>query len=169
MIINKINSYYLINSIKEHDKIKKELLSLIDKIPVSNFSTVHHTDWNLPKDFKREYLDLFINTIKPYLEKITNFFKGKECIIHNVWFQQYIKNSHHTWHRHPKSNFTNVYYLELPNNNATTVLLDENDKEINIKAEEGDLVTFPAHILHKSNVIEDNNRKTVIAFNCCYY
>ena len=62
-----------------------------------------------------------------------------------------------------------IQTVKLPNNNATTVLLDENDKEIKIKAKEGDLVTFPAYILHKSNVIEDNTRKTVIAFNCCYY
>jgi len=169
MKIKKIDSFYIITKIKEHNEIKNKLLSLINKMPDSKFDNVSKTDWNIHADFKREYLEFFYGMIIPYMSKMTNLLKENKWWIRNAWFQQYNKNSHHEWHRHPQANFTNVYYLELPEKNMTTKILNEiNNEIIDIPSKEGDLITFPAYMLHCSKPILKNTRKTIISFNSCF-
>ena len=167
MEIIKIENFYIKTKIKEHNKIKKKLLSLIDKIPKNPYGNVSNTDWSLPKEYKREYLEFFYIILDPYMNKMTKLFNEKRWRIQNTWFQQYYKNDLHEWHRHPKTNFTNVYYLELPNNSMTTKIkpVINSEKTQNIIAKEGDLITFPACIPHASEKNNDDLRKTVISFN----
>ena len=86
--------------------------------------------------------------------------------IHNGWFQQYKKNSEHTWHNHNQTNFSNVYYLEMPEKYMQTEFYNIlNKKIITFNLEEGDLLTFPAHMMHRSKKIKNSKRKTIISFN----
>jgi hypothetical protein len=167
MKITKIETFYIKTKIKEHKKIKEKLLFLIDKIPKTSFVNVSHTDWNLPKEQRREYLECFYNILPPYMDKMRKLFDEKTWRIQNTWFQQYYKGGFHEWHRHPKTNFTNVYYLELPSSGMTTKIrpLVNSKKTQSIIAEEGDLITFPACIPHASEKNNDGLRKTVISFN----
>jgi hypothetical protein len=168
--IKKIEAFYFITKIKEHSKIKNELLNLINKIPKSSYESITHTDWNLPKEYKREYLDYFYKIVSPYMEDIKTLLNQKTWLIQNSWFQQYYKNDTHDWHMHAKTNFTNVYYLELPKRYLTTkIKIMHNNKIHSIKATEGDLITFPACLLHTSKKIKDNLRKTIISFNSDFY
>lgn len=168
MKVIKFNSFYLVNKIKEHKKYKDKLLKLIDKMPNKSLDTVSKTDWELQEDNKN-YRSLFYKIIHPYLLNMMDFLKAKTSIIHNVWFQQYEKNSKHGWHVHPGSNYTNVYYLELPNKNKKTCILDiASNKYIDIDVEEGDLITFPAYLHHGSPMIENGKRKTIISFNSSF-
>ena len=174
MKIEKLESFYIVNSIKEHITIKPELLNLIDKIPITEFKTseenIVHTDWNLPKDYKREYADYFFQCIKPYMIEMSNKLHNNRCEIYNVWFQQYSKNNRHDWHVHQQANYTNVYYLEMPDNNMRTELYNIlDDSIITLDVKEGDMVTFPAHLLHRSKLNESGNRKSIISFNCDFY
>lgn len=171
MKIKEIKSFYIINEIIEHKKIKEKLLLLINKLPKSKFTNISHTDWNLPREMKREYLNFFYEIINPYMNKMAEVLNEKKWIIHNGWFQQYIKNDFHDWHRHESCNFTNVYYLELPNKNMTTKLATglSTKNIIDIKAKEGDLITFPACTLHTSKKINNESRKTIISFNSSFY
>jgi hypothetical protein len=166
MKIKKIESYYIITKIKEHNQFKNTLLSLIDKMPLSKHDDISKTDWNLPSDFKREYLELFFKIINPYMTEMSIFLKEPKWYIYNGWYQQYTKNDFHKWHRHNRCNFTNVYYLEMPDKRMNTKLKvgKKENKIISIDAREGDLVTFPANILHTSIKI-NNKRKTIISFN----
>jgi hypothetical protein len=157
IIINKINNYKEIN---------KNLLDLINKIPRNPLiedlnSTISHTDFNLPQNFKREYLEYFFEIIKPYFEEICYKLNSKKIKINNAWFQQYTKNNFHKWHTHPKTNFTNVYFVELPNKSLSTEILGQK----NLELEEGDLLTFPAFYYHRSPVNLSEKRKTIISFN----
>lgn len=162
MIVNiiKINNYKEIN---------KNILSLIDKIPKNSFKdknqNISNTDWNLPQSFKREYLDYFYKIINPYMDKIATILNSKTWSINNAWFQQYNKSESHDWHTHAKSNFTNVYFVELPSKSLGTEIL--NYKKLNLK--EGDLLTFPAYIYHRSPLNITNERKTIISFNSDFY
>jgi hypothetical protein len=168
MKINKLDSFYITLKIKEHKKNKKKLLSLINKIPKNKLTNVSHSDWSLPKEYKREYLNLFFKIIHPYFNEILKLMHAEEWKIHNAWFHQYSKNDFFDWHTHPKANFSAVYYLEMPKNNMKTKIFNiYNNKLININVKEGDLIIFPAYLLHKSSIINNNLRKTVIAFNCC--
>jgi hypothetical protein len=156
LIINKINNYKEIN---------KNLLDLIDKISINSlkedFSSICNTDWNLPKNLKREYLEYFFVILKPYLQKICYQLNCRKIEINNAWFQQYTKNDLHQWHTHPKTNFTNIYFVELPNKSLATEILGQKNLELN----EGDLLTFPAFYYHRSPVNLSGKRKTIISFN----
>ena len=169
--IRKISSYYIVTKIKEHKKIKDNLLKLINDIPQNNYENITHTDWTLPRNYKRNYLDYFYNVIKPYMEEMKILFNEKTWEIQNGWFQQYYENDFHQWHRHAKTNFANVYYLELPKNSMTTKIKPvlNSIKTENLKAEEGDLVTFPAMFQHASIKRKSKFRKTIISFNSDFY
>ena len=84
-------------------------------------------------------------------------------MIEKIWFQQYEEKSLHSYHNHPKANFTNVYFLELPDEQFKTSIKIK-DKEYDYEVKEGQIITFPAYILHTSKE-NGNLRKTVISFN----
>jgi len=170
MIIEKFESFYIINKIYEHKIIKNKLLNFINEIPLNSINTINekinHTDWTLPKNFERKYLNFFLEIINPYMIKIMKFLKTEEYKIDNIWFQQYTKNNFHNWHVHENSNYTNVYYLELPDKEMKTKILNINtNKIIEIDVQEGDVITFPAHLPHTSEIIKNDKRKTIISFN----
>jgi hypothetical protein len=170
MIIKELKSFYFINSIKEHKKNKNKLLKLIEKISKTDLdeqahARVSHSDWFLPREHKREYLDFFYEMINPYMLEMMRALKCKSCWITNGWFQQYSNSDFHNWHVHSGVNYTNVYYLELPNKEEKTQIYNILDNSlIDIDVKEGDVLTFPAYMIHRSKPVTDK-RKTVIAFN----
>jgi len=159
----------IITKIKNFKKINKQLLSLIDKIPnnplIEHKDNITHTDFNLPKNFKREYLEYFLQSIKPYMLEMCAKLHTKRIEIYNGWFQQYIKNSTHQWHTHPNTHFTNVYFVELPSKSLGTEILNYPNLNLN----EGDLLTFPAYYYHRSPINLSEKRKTIISFNTNIY
>tara|TARA_R100000742_G_C4205126_1_gene33099 strand:- start:94 stop:612 length:519 start_codon:yes stop_codon:yes gene_type:complete len=169
IICKKIEAYYFLTSIKEHSKTKKVLLSLINQIPKTQYEDVSHTDWNLPKDYVRPYLAPFVDIIKPYMFKLTKKMKHKTWGIHNFWFQQYEKKGYHNWHTHGSTQFSNVYFLELPDKKYGTEFLNVvTNKKFKINVKEGDLLTFPSCMFHRSPKINSKKRKTIIAFNSSF-
>jgi hypothetical protein len=106
-------------------------------------------------------LDYFIKIINPYIKQIAYQLNFNSLIIDNCWFQQYGKSNAHLWHTHPKSNFTNVYFVELPDKSLGTEILNYDALDLN----EGDLLTFPAYFHHRSPVNVLDCRKTIISFN----
>jgi len=160
IIITKINNY---------EEINKNLLSLIDKIPnnplIECEDDISHTDWNLPKKFKREYLEYFYTIISPYMKEMAIKFNSRQYSITEGWFQQYDKLKTHQWHTHPMANLTNVYFVELPSKSLGTEILGHERLDLN----EGDLLTFPAYWYHRSPVNLDMGRKTVVAFNSNFF
>jgi len=155
-----------VTKIKDFKKINKKLLLLINEIEKNPYTTnkdnIFHTDWNLPKNFKRKYMDYFVLIIRPYLNEIAKKLHSEKAVIDNMWFQQYKKNGEHSWHTHGLSNFSNVYFVELPSKSLATEILNVN----NLNLEEGNLLTFPSHLYHRSPINKTNKRKTIISFNC---
>ena len=86
-----------------------------------------------------------------------------DIIIHNIWFQQYEQHDKHDWHTHTESQFTNIYYVELPDGEKTELF-----DEVDIDIKEGDILSFPAYIFHRSKPNISNQRKTVISFNSSF-
>lgn len=155
-----------VTKINNFKKINKKLLSLISTIKNNKYNTdkdsIHNTDWNLPKNFERKYVDYFVPIIRPYLNEIAKKLHSEKAVIDNIWFQQYKKNDEHSWHTHGLSNFSNVYFVELPLKSLATEILNVKDLNLN----EGDLLTFPSHLYHRSPINKTNKRKTIISFNC---
>ena len=164
MDIKEIKTEFITSEVPEHFKHKPILLDLINKMPSNPDDRVSKTDWNLPKDFKRKYLDYFyFNIAYNMMAQQQKYFKAKKWEIINGWFQQYEAKSSHNYHTHPNVNLTNVYFLELPDFQFKTTIKIR-DKEYEYDVEEGQIITFPAHLVHTSKQNGDF-RKTVIAFN----
>ena len=166
-----MKSYYMVTDIKEHSEIKKKLLNLINIMPNENLNStldnIFKTDWNLPKEYKREYLDYFYEIIKPYMNEMAKKLKCTSWDIVNGWFQIYNENDNHSWHVHTHTNYTNVYYLNLPDNSVKTQIYDVVTNKIldNFEVSEGQILTLPAHILHKSPKNNSKDKKIIISFN----
>ena len=162
--------FYIVGDIKEHKENKIKLIRCIDAMPqsyVTNTKEKIKTDWNIPKEYQRDYLGIFHAMIKPYVEEMAEKLKCPHWEVSNCWYQVYDKGGKHDWHTHPHANYTNVYYLSLPNKSIKTQLYDVVSESIveNIEVEEGQVLTFPASVIHRSPVNETDGKKMIISFN----
>ena len=181
----------IVTRMPSHEKHKASLLDKIDAmkttpqtlddfaylgpdthIPPANV----FTDWNLPKEDKREYLDEFWSMIDPIVEGVAESlgFLTPEYLIRDyrfsitaAWFNQYLEGGEHNWHNHPGCQFTNCYYLELPDVEYATEVVGADGKLCKIHATEGDVMTCPAWMKHRSKP-NGPGRKTIIAWNSNY-
>jgi len=152
-------------------EIQISMIEAMEKIPQNpyknNGQDISHTDWNIPQNMYREYLELFKKKIWPDFQN--DFFNlwGKEYTleVQNIWFQLYEKNDYHDWHTHAHTNFTNILYVKLPSKNMATEVLVNKDEKISLPIEEGDIVTLPGYLPHRSPINMTNNKKYAISFN----
>jgi len=172
---HRLDTYYFVTKIKEHRQNKDAMLSAIQEMPDINLDrlteSIQKTDYILTSDYHRKYLDIFYPMIEPYMVEMSKMLKCEKWGIHNAWFQQYENGGTHGWHTHPHAQFTNIYFLECPESSMITELCDIlQRKKINLSAiEEGDILTFPAFMLHKSKKLDSSNRKTIISFNSSFW
>lgn len=172
--VNKLDSYYFVTTINEHLQHKNELLRAIDEIPKLSITEleqkIHKTDYYISHEYNRRYLNIFYDMVSPYMQDMCGLLKHQDWEIHNAWFQQYDNNHYHGWHNHPGANWTNVYFLDLPDTGLVTSLFNViNNKLVDtVEIKEGDILTIPAYFLHKSKKNETNERKTIISFNSSF-
>ena len=144
--------------IEEHKDIKESLLDSIKSMGKYSIEAqgqkISNSDWHLDNNIYRPYFDI----IFPIIEKHINTLNLQ---VTRFWFQQYEKGDFHTSHAHANSNYSSVYFLELPNTSMKTSFKDN----IDIEVEEGDYIVFPAHFPHESKENPYNKRKTSIVFN----
>ena len=164
MITKPIKVPYFLTKLKNYEDINKHYLNKINKGPVHSYGSIYNTDWHIQSHINYSY---FINEIKEHLDEMVKFLSVKECEMHNIWFQQYKKYSSHEWHTHGKANYTNVYYLEL-GKNKTQIRDPFTKKTININVSTGDLLSFPAFLLHTSPPLKKQYTKTVFSFNTSF-
>ena len=71
--VNKLESYYITFSIKEHKKIKNKLLTLMKKIPntkvVDRGQVIRNTDVIYGREMPREYLEYFYGVFEQVVNK----------------------------------------------------------------------------------------------------
>lgn len=160
-------TYYAITDFIEHNELKETLLKYIDELPLISDNDVSKTDWALPKQAERKYLNLFFDNFHKYITELADKFCFKEWNIPNGWFHQYTKDSSFDWHVHPEVMYSSVYYLELPDETIRTEFFDPvtNQSYFLRDVREGQVITFPSTFIHRSPVNKTDKRKTVIAFN----
>jgi len=149
---------------------KKNILHLIKNIPKKSLTDssqkISHTDWDLPDTYTREYLDYFNKNIFEYFAfDLCEKFNCDALTVNNLWFQVYEKGDFHSSHRHDKTQFTNVFFLQLPNGNLKTKIFDLNNQPISIDVYEGDIITFPSYLKHESPINLGEDNKIIISFN----
>lgn len=161
----------LVTKFKQHTELKDRLLEAIKFSPGMALNTesdnISKTDWNLDPSVARPYLEIFTTPLVDHLKEAYLPFNSTGFQIHNFWFQQYKENSTHDWHVHQAAQYTNIYYLELPSRALRTQILNPMNlnEVIEIEAEEGDIVTLPASVFHRSPPVKGNVQKTIISFN----
>jgi hypothetical protein len=164
----KITYPYIISQFPYHDDIKSKMLDFIDSNDYSGWkderSVVSKTDWNITE---RPYYEFLIYPLVEHMNSVFKELKYENFQISSLWFQQYTKGSNHGWHIHERSQWTSVYYLELPNSEYGTELYDPMlKKELKPQVAEGTILTMPSYIVHRSPEIKSDLRKTIISFNC---
>ena len=165
MEVKDITCDFLISKVKNHKKHKTILLDLINRMPKSKSQQNSKSDWLLSKDHPREYLNYFYNDIiDPIMDKQKKHFKADQWHIANAWFQQYHDGTFHKFHNHESTNWSNVYFVELPDNSVATKFKDIDINDIKT----GDMITFPGYLLHESPKNLSGKRKTIISFNSNY-
>lgn len=178
----------LVNTVENHETHKKELLECFERfkgyydtkmpsqyvrktgerILLENVHSDNHIH-NIRKAGLDYFYESIIREIMPKIgEKLLlNKFGEFDWDIHHAWYQQYYEDGAHIWHTHPNCQFTNIYYVEMPNEDYKTEVLGVNGKLITFDAKEGDIITFPSWLQHRSKS-NGKDRKTVISFNSSY-
>ena len=158
--------------IKNHFKIKNDILSEIDKVDDNNLNSVDSyqtdsiskLDWIKSSDTERPWVKIFVPEFYEDVKEIISSMCYHKISLKNVWYQQYLEGDTHGWHIHD-DHFTGVYYLEFPEGCSQTEIISPYDfKAVKIDASEGDFVVFPAHYIHRG-LPNGNKRKTIISYN----
>ena len=170
----KLNTPCLIDSFKDHEKLKDTLVSLIKETKADFLEQkddyygdlIHRLDWSQSKDNNREWVKHIIPSLHKHFENYAKILGYEKVDVTNIWFQQYHKNGKHGWHTHAQ-NYTGVYYVKFSNKDAKTELIDpfSQDKKIIINAKEGDIVIFPSYVIHRATEQKENSEKIIISFN----
>lgn len=157
--------------VPQHAELKTQILEAIDSMGVHSAveerQSISNTDWFLPGDYPRPYINHVHTLFECYFSRLL---AQEYSILPQVgfyppqyWFQQYAKGDYHEWHVHGKSMFSNVYYVELPDGAARTSFFI-NGKEVSVAVEEGCILSFPTTLLHCSKP-NQGARKTVVVAN----
>lgn len=165
---------YTIDRFSEHDKIKHELLNLIQNSESERLEqndeyygdNVARLDWHKSKDNLRPWVKYFLPYFKNQVSKMVYELGFEQCDTAALWYQQYEENSTHGWHTHSQ-NYTGVYYLEMPEGTPKTQLVDENKNVeiVDLDVNEGDFIIFPSFVIHRAPKNLSKDRKTIISFN----
>lgn len=161
---------FFISDLPRHNELKEKILAEINLMPNldANDGTVTKSDWKFGKFEDRPYFSLIYEDVDEILTKIFNeYINLEDWKYENVWFQQYTKNDFHDWHRHPKSSYSCIYYVELSDNGPKTMFkhMSKLEPEFVIEVKEGQLLIFPSILTHCSPINQSDDRKTIIAFN----
>jgi hypothetical protein len=167
--ISHVPFFHVIVEVQDYPAMKKPLLKLISKInnPVKQGTqTLTNQDYFNPTDLSKQYIDYFIDSIRPEMISLFGIFSAKDILIKNIWFQQYKKGDSHSWHTHTDCMLSNIFYLEKPTGTDTEFFNYETQQPYApIKVDEGSLLVFPSYISHRSKPNPSNKRKTIISFN----
>jgi len=169
--INYIDCPYVISAFDAHDSLKHILLESIENMNQSTLSdnttqSITHTDWHIGRNVERKYWDILCPPLVNHMLNVHQELGFTQFSFMNYWFQQYYKDSFHDWHVHGDANWTNIYYLELPEQDVTTNIKNQKTNSVLIpNIEEGYILTMPAILWHCSPINLGDKRKTVISFN----
>jgi len=171
-----------VSDVEDHEEFKNYFLNFLNNNQISGFISPHsygqsifNTDYHLKNgNYNSSYIEQVKSIILKHTDTLNQFlmyrdpfnlFNPEDSRTYNqIWYQQYKKGDYHTWHRHQYSTFSNVYYVSLPKNSASTSFR-YCGKEFEIDVKEGQIITFPSYLEHCSKPNPSDHIKTVISFN----
>ena len=149
--------------IDDHNQHKQQILKECRKSKFYSMSSdinqrIKTTDFS-ENQGENHYPYFLKNILFPCSKQILRAYDSKKMGMINIWFQEYIPGNFHDWHTHGSSNLSGIYYINLSHKDMATQF-----KVLNVDIEEGNMIIFPSHLLHKSPVFKEGT-KTIISFN----
>ena len=154
---------------KVSDNIENIFLS---KLPQLKLQGNNYTDFfSNNKIFKLNEISFLLKELNIH---IINFSKETEIQIGNqidYWVQDYKTDNFHSYHAHPKSSISGIYYIRANQNSGPVEFINPNPYEYffnltqrqklshKIYPQKGLLVLFPSYLFH--NVIPSNHKDVV--------
>lgn len=168
----KLDCAFIVSKFKHHNELKETALDLISRADYEHVLKdvaqvdITKTDWHKSSDFTRDWVKHVITPLSEHMLDVYKELGYDGYTLHEIWFQQYHQKSQHGWHTH-SSNFTNVYYLELPKSAPKTEIVIPYTQTdiITVDIEEGDTLVFPSFVVHRAPMNLGVDRKTIISFN----
>lgn len=170
----KLDMPIVLTRLREHENIKDELMFHINNQDANRIYSDSHKDlditrcdWNIDREVPRQWLEILRPHLTIELDSIYKELGYSKYDVKNIWFQQYATNGVHGWHVHVDCQWTNVYYVDMPDDCPQTEIINPyNQKEIiKVDVKEGDILTFPSFVIHRAPVNKSNKTKTIISFN----
>ena len=157
----------------DHSLIKDRILNEIklsthyenvDNLSEYYSDKVSRADWNCRGDLNRSWVKMLIPNLSLSINEMLSNMAYNGFEINIMWYHQYAKGDTYGWHIHD-SQFAGIYYLEFGKSCGKTEMCSPYSlKTMKINAQEGDVVIFPTHILHRA-LPNSDERKTVVSFN----
>lgn len=167
--ISHVPFFHIITPVEDHTGLKSTLLKVLDTIknPVNNGNQkISNQDYFGVTEQSKKYVDLFVDSVRIDMQALISVLGVKDINIKNIWFQQYMPGDKHTWHTHEGCSLSNIYYLEAaPGIGTEFYNFETKQNYMPIKVKEGEILTFPSFIYHRTAPNTSDKRKTVIAFN----
>jgi hypothetical protein len=161
-----------VSNVSHHQNIKNNFLNSIKDTPRFSIKdsnlTILNTDYYLVDSFRDityNYSSFILPILEEHNNSLTKFLNYYTKIkVGLYWFQQYSSGDFHSWHHHPGSVFSNIYYVDLPEKSVRTKFRFLGE-EFEIAVEEGQILTFPSFLEHCSPPNSSDSIKTIISFN----
>ena len=156
----------------DHDIIKDSLLncikndSHIESIDRDGYfdDKVSKCDFNLCRDFNRSWVKKLIPNLNISLKEMFSSMAYTGYSLMDLWYHQYKEGDTYGWHHHG-TQYAGIYYLEFSKKCGRTQMCSPYSfKKQKIEVQEGDVVIFPSHLIHRA-LPNGKERKTVISFN----
>ena len=149
---------------------KKEILSLVDfndKIASEKYENLTYSDYGMDKSYPK-----FVDMLEPYL-KIFHDSVYKYQRIGGPWCQKQLAGDYHRTHDHGCIGYSAVFYAKInPDVHGGTDFIspfpypiDGGVQSRSFKTIEGDLLFFPAHLLHSSTPHKSDEERIIFSFN----
>ena len=163
------------------EKHRDRLLSLVpdkdkrvdmseDDISILEVNRIEYSDYLNNK--KPPYYDELIKILTPYLEEFFKKHNITQPRIASLWCQKYKAGDYHGPHDHGSIGYSAVLYAKLNTKfHSGTQFFAPFPTEkgakvsISLKVEEGDLVIYPAHLLHMAPSHHGDENRVIFSFN----
>ena len=127
--------------------MREEVLSAIEEIKEkheSRFSTMTHSDYMNQRNGPFPiYHNIVKSVVEPFLTDYAQHWGCREAKLKEMWFCEYRNGADFNWHTHEGSNVSAVLHLVGDKEYSTQIMGSE------IRMEEGEIVIFPAMLLHR--------------------
>ena len=164
-----IPTYIFVQQMPDHAAVKKQLLrqlAVADSRPINtDHENISVSDWEFSSGL-RNWEVAFRRYIQGKQDELAEKLLADHVSVSRMWFQQYTESDYHSWHTHSQTNYSSVYFVECAEG-METEFFDISNNEIvkNITVKEGDIITFPSQIYHRSKPNNSGSRKTIVSWN----